>query len=81
MTNKYIEGPNMTLQYFHVWLCCHLFMAGFEGIENNKMWWSEKPIDMFEGAPSRLSEYMSGRRFHNIGSAIRYTNIESIAES
>ena len=34
---------------------------------------------MFEGAPFRLSEYMSGRRFQNIGTAIRYTNIESPA--
>ena len=54
-------------------------MAGFEGIENNKMWWSEKPINMFEGAAFRLSEYMSMRRFQNIGTAIRYTNIESPA--
>ena len=40
------------------------------------MWWSEKSINMFEGSPFRLSEYMSGRRFQNIGTAIRYTNIE-----
>ena len=32
---------------------------------------------MFEGAPFRLLEYMLGRRFQNIGTAIRYTNIES----
>ena len=32
---------------------------------------------MFEGAPFRLSEYMLRRRFQNIGTAIRYTNIES----
>ena len=31
---------------------------------------------MFEGAPFRLLEYMSGQRFQNIGTAIRYTNIE-----
>ena len=31
---------------------------------------------MFEGAPFGFLEYMSGRRFQNIGSAIRYTNIE-----
>ena len=43
------------------------------------MWWSEKTIDMFEGAPFRFLEYMSGRRFHNIGTDIRYTNIESPA--
>ena len=40
------------------------------------MWGSDKPIDMFEGAPFRLLEYMSSRRFQNIGAAIRYTNIE-----
>ena len=51
-------------------------MAGFEWIENNKMWWSEMTIDMFEGEPFRLSEYMSGRRFLNIGAVIHYTNIE-----
>ena len=77
MTNKYIEGSNMTLQDFYVWLGCHIFKAGFEGIENNKMWWSEKIINIFEGAPFRLSEYMSGRRFQNIGAAICYTNIQS----
>ena len=86
MTNKYSEGPHITLQDFYVWLGCHFFMAGFEGIENIKIWWSENPIDMFEGAPFGLLEYMSGRRFHNIGAAIRYNNIvrganqEDIAE-
>ena len=79
MTNKYIEGPNMNLQDFYVCLGCHFFMAGFEGIEKNKMWWSEKTIDMFEGAPFRLSEYMSGWRFQNISAAISHTNIESPA--
>ena len=69
----------MTLQYFYVWMGCQFFMAGFEGIENKKMWWSEKPFDMFKGAPFRFSDYISGRRFYNIGAAIRYTNIESPA--
>ena len=79
MTNRYIDGPNMTLQDFYVWMGCHFFMEGFEGIEKNKMWWLEKTIDMFEGAPFSLSEYMSGRRFQNIGTSIRYTKIESPA--
>ena len=77
-TNMYIDGLNMTLQDFYVWLGYHFFMACFEGIEK-KMWWSEKSINMFEGSPFRLSEYMSGRRFQNIGTDIRYTNIESPA--
>ena len=79
MTNSYIDGTNTTLQYFYVWPGCHFFMVVFEGIYKNKMWWSEKTIDMFEGAPFRLSEYMSERRFQNIGTTIRYTNIESPA--
>ena len=74
MTKIYIKGPNITLQDFYVWMGRHFFMAGFEGIKNNKIWWLEKPIDMFEGEPFRLSEYMSGRRFQNIGAAICYTN-------
>ena len=77
MTKRYIDGPNMTLQDFYVWLGCHLFMACFEGIEKNIMWWPEKTIDMFEGSPFRLLEYMPGQMFQNIGTAIRYTNIES----
>ena len=32
MTNRYIDGPNTTLQDFYVWLGCHFFMAYFEGI-------------------------------------------------
>ena len=43
------------------------------------MCWSENTIDVFEGAPFRLSEYVSGRRSQNIGTSIRYTNIESPA--
>ena len=54
MTNKYIEGPHMTLQVFYVWLGCHFFKAGFEGIDNNKMWRSDKTINIFEGAPFKL---------------------------
>ena len=36
MMNKYIEGPNMTLQDFYVLLGCHFFVAVFEGIENKQ---------------------------------------------
>ena len=56
MANRYIGGPNMNQQDFYVWLGCHFFMAGFEGFEKKTMWWLEKTIDMFEGAPFRLSE-------------------------
>ena len=35
MNNRYIDGPNMTLQNFYVWLGCHFFIACFEGIGKN----------------------------------------------
>ena len=69
----------MTLQDLYVWLNCDFFMAGFDGTENKKMWWSEKPIEIFDSTPFKLLEYMSGRRFQNIDAAIRYTNIELLA--
>ena len=60
------------------WAVTYLWQV-LKGIENNKMWLLDNPIDMFEDAPFRLSEYMSGRRCQNIGAAIRYTNIDSPA--
>ncbi len=34
-------------------------------------------MDMFDGAPFRLNEYMSKGRFNDIMAAIRYTNKEA----
>ncbi|KAL7525460.1 hypothetical protein ACHAXR_001013, partial [Thalassiosira sp. AJA248-18] len=73
-TNKEIEGDILTLQEFYVYLGCHIFMACFEGISDRRLWWSSKPISIKEGAPFRLHEYMSLRRFNAITSAMRYTN-------
>ncbi|KAL7524687.1 hypothetical protein ACHAXR_004709, partial [Thalassiosira sp. AJA248-18] len=75
-TNKNINGENIDLQEFYVWLGCHFFMACFEGISDRRDWWSTKPVSMFEGAPFRLNEYMSLTRFKNICSAMRYTDEE-----
>ncbi len=73
-TNKEIEGDDLTLSEFYVYLGCHFFMACFEGISDRRLWWSSKPISITEGAPFRLKEYISLRRFNAITSAIRYTN-------
>ena len=37
MTNRYIDGRNMTLQDFYVWLGCHFFMTCFEGIKKQNV--------------------------------------------
>jgi hypothetical protein len=73
-TNKDIEGDKLTLSEFYVYLGCHFFMACFEGISDRRLWWSSKPISMEEGAPFRLQEYITLRRFNAITSAMRYTN-------
>ena len=73
-TNNEIEGDALTLSQFYVYLGCHFFMACFEGISDRRLWWSSKPITIEEGAPFRLQEYISLRRFNAITSAIRYTD-------
>ena len=49
-------------------------MACFEGISDRRLWWSSKPISIEEGAPFRLQDYISLRRFNAITTAIRYTD-------
>ena len=68
------DGEDLTLSEFYRYLGCHFFMACFEGVSDRRMWWSAKPITMNEGAPFRLTEYMSLRRFNELTAAIRYTN-------
>ena len=36
MTNRYVDGPNMNLQDFYVWLGSHFFIACFEGIKKKQ---------------------------------------------
>jgi len=69
-TNKEIDREDLTLSEFYVYLGCHFFMACFEGISDQRLWWSSKPISIEEGAPFRLHEYMSLRRFNAITAAV-----------
>ena len=73
-TNHGIYGNKLTLSEYYVFLGCHFFMACFEGISDRRDWWSKKPISISDGAPFRLTEYMSYRRFSTITAAMRYTN-------
>ena len=57
-----------------MYLGCHFFMASFEGVSDRRQWWSSKAISIAGGAPFRLTEYMSLRRFNAITSSIRYTD-------
>lgn len=73
-TNKEINGDPLTLSEFYIYLGCHFFMACFEGISDRRLWWSSKPISMRDGAPFRLNEFISLRRYNDLTSAIRYTD-------
>ena len=78
-TNKNLK-TKLTLREFYVFLGCQFFMACFDGITSRKLWWSEKPVSMFDGVPFRLNKYMSGARFEDIISALRYTDEKPPAE-
>ena len=72
MTNKELDLP-INLQEFYVFLGCIFFQASFKGISDRDQWWSTKAINMFEGAPHRLNNFMSRNQFNKIMSALRYT--------
>ena len=38
------------------------------------MWWSNTEVNMFEGAPGRLTKYMSLNRFEDILRNLSYTD-------
>jgi hypothetical protein len=51
-------------------------MVCYQGIPEWELWWSTKPIDMFNGAPFCLNSFMSYSRFKEILKAIHYTDKE-----
>ncbi len=73
MTNKELSNK-MSLQKFYVFLGCIFFMACYDGITDWDLWWSLKPVDMFDEAPFRLNAYMTRNRFKEIIQSIRYTD-------
>ena len=50
------------LRIFGFWV----FMACFEGVVDRRTWWSNTEVKMFEGAPGRLTTYMSLKRVEDI---------------
>ena len=73
MTNKGLT-KKVDLQEFYVFLGCIFYMLCYQGIPDRELWWSARPIDMFDGAPFRLNAYMSRNRFRKFMQALRYTD-------
>ena len=62
-TNKHLAHGDMDFSKFLISIGCWLYMAFSEGAVGRRMWWSNTEVNMFEGAPSRLTKYMSLNRF------------------
>jgi hypothetical protein len=62
MPNKELSNK-ISLQEFYVFLGCIFSMACYDGITDQDLWWSSKPVDMFDGAPFHLNAYMTRNQF------------------
>ncbi len=76
-TNKNIEGEELTLSEFYVWLGVNFLIGCCEGIVDRRDWWSTDPVTDFKGAPYRMSKYISGNRYDAINAAMRFTDEEA----
>ncbi len=50
-TNKNIEGEELTLSEFYVWLGVNFSIGCYKGIADRQDWWSTDPVTDFKGAP------------------------------
>ena len=71
--NDVLDVPTDLQEFVTVLGCIH-FMACYQGVSDRRDWWSMKPISTKEGAPFRLNEYISWKRFDKITSAMVYTD-------
>ena len=73
-TNKKLKYGPLSPKEFFVWLGLWLYMSCHVGIHNRRDWWSQKEINMEEGAPYRFNLFMSRCRFEDILQNLVYTN-------
>eukprot|EP00980_Cylindrotheca_fusiformis_P024084 scaffold11524_cov91-Cylindrotheca_fusiformis.AAC.3 len=71
--NERLEGENsLTYGEFLRWLGIWFLMATIQGPQRRDFWSTAK-VDIFEGAPFRVNEWMSRNRFEAILGALKYT--------
>ena len=71
--NVNINGSRVTYGEFLRWIGIWFLIAMVIGLPR-EAFFSLKPIDPFLGAPFRVNEYMSKKRFEKILAAIRYND-------
>ncbi len=49
--NKNIQGEELTLSEYYVWLGVNFLIGCFEGIANHQDWWSMDTVTEFKDAP------------------------------
>ena len=74
--NQNITGYPVSWGEFLRWLGLWYLMASEFGNGGRRDYWSMSPIDRFDGAPFRLDDLMSRKRFESILKAIRLTDKE-----
>ena len=65
---------DMDFSEFLIFFGCWIYIACFEGVADRRMWWSNTEVNMFEGAPGRITKYMSLNRFEDILRNLSYTD-------
>lgn len=76
-TNKNLQSPSpLKMGEFLRWLGIWFLMATTY-VTNRREFWSAKNSSAFEGAPFRLNDYMSRKRFEDILQALRLTSATS----
>jgi hypothetical protein len=73
-TNNKLEGRPLTYGELLRWIGMWVIMSTVDGA-SQRSFWSLKKLDIFDGAPFRLQEYMSRNRFEAILGALTYTNL------
>ncbi|KAL7484143.1 hypothetical protein ACHAW6_009787 [Cyclotella cf. meneghiniana] len=71
--NKELIGDPLTMSEFYFYRRCHFFMSCFEGIFNQRIGKSLKPISMRDRGPFPLNKFISLRRY-NLTNAMHYTD-------
>jgi hypothetical protein len=76
LVNKNIDSEKtVTYGEFIRWLGCWFLMATIEGPQRQEFW-AVSDVQIFKGAPFRLTEFMSGKRFTTILKALEFTLVE-----
>jgi hypothetical protein len=73
-TNKSLGEDGMPITYgeFLRWIGILLFMSTLSGFKRRD-YWSLTPINLYSGAPYRLNDWMSLRRYEEITNNLTYT--------